>query len=77
MADINIDTTSGQYQNLLSGLGTLRTVLAPRIALMKKMLKQEGGRAKVRNWLQRDPLLRRVIIMSQKLSDFINEDLEE
>lgn len=56
MPGINIDTTSQQYQNLLNGIGTLRTLLAPRFKVFVKL-----PRDKQRLWLQRDPLLREVL----------------
>jgi hypothetical protein len=72
MADINIDTTSPQYVQLLNGLGTLRTVLAPRIQLLRQL-----PRDKQKAWLQRDPLLRRTIKLAQTLGEIISEELEE
>lgn len=72
MPTMNIDTTSQQYQNLLAGLGTLRTVLAPRIRLL-----QRANRERQKQWLQRDPLLRRTILMSQKLMNFLDLELDE
>ena len=51
-----IDTTSQQYQKLLTGVGTLRTLLAPRFKLFVKL-----PRPKQREWLQRDPLLQAVL----------------
>lgn len=55
MPDINIDTSSPQYQNLLAGIGTLRTMLAPRFKVFIKL-----PRPKQIVWLQRDPLFRAV-----------------
>lgn len=37
MANIDIDTTSNQYQQLTNGIDTLRTVMTPRLKLFKKM----------------------------------------
>ena len=56
MADVTIDTTSAQYLNLLSGVGTLRTLLAPRFKVFVKL-----PRDKQILWLQRDPLLKEVL----------------
>ena len=56
MADIDIDTTSQQYQNLLTGVGTLRTLLTPRFKVFVKL-----PRDKQLLWLQRDPLLKAVL----------------
>lgn len=51
-----VDTTSQEYQNLLAGVGRLRSLLAPRFKLFVKL-----PRPKQLEWLQRDPLLREVI----------------
>lgn len=56
MPDTNIDTTSNQYQQLLNGLGILRTVLTPRVKALKNL-----PRDKQRWWLQRDPLMREFV----------------
>lgn len=79
MADIKIDTTNGQYQSLLSGLGTLRTVLGPRLNLLKRLRHSDRreGTDKVRQWLDRDPLLRRVVIMARKLNQYDDMGLIE
>ncbi len=52
MADTTIDTTSPQYQQLLAGLGVLRTVLTPRVRILKDL-----SHTKQQWWLQRDPLM--------------------
>ena len=72
MPTINIDTTSAQYTQLLAGLGTLRTVLAPRIKFLLGV-----PRAKRRAWLQRDPLLRRTLKLAQTLQELIHEEIAE
>lgn len=72
MADITIDTSSPQYVQLLDGIGTLRTVLAPRIKLLRQL-----PREKRLQWLQRDPLMRRMIIMAQSIANLIDEELSE
>lgn len=72
MPDIVIDTSSNQYQQLLAGLGTLRTVLAPRIRILLLL-----PRDKQLAWLKRDALLRRAIRMAQNLSDIIDMELDE
>ncbi len=56
MANITIDTTSAAYQNLLSGVGTLRALLTPRFKVFVKL-----PRDKQLLWLQRDPLLKAVL----------------
>ncbi len=55
---MQIDTTSAQYQQYLTGLSNLRTLMAPRFALFKKL-----PQFKQRQWLQKDPLFRKVIKM--------------
>ncbi len=75
MADITLDTTSAQYQQLLNGLATLRTEIGPRVKMLK-MLRDRGEDDKIRRLLQRDPLLRRTIKMSQGLVDFLDLDAD-
>ncbi len=53
---VDIDTTSAQYQNLLTGIGTLRALLTPRFKVFVKI-----PRDKQLLWLQRDPLLKAVL----------------
>lgn len=72
MANITINTSSTQYQKLLTGLGALRTVLAPRIKVLRDL-----PRDRQKTWLQRDPLLRRTIIMARQLADIFDEELSE
>lgn len=72
MADMTIDTTSVQYQQLLNGLGTLRTVLAPRVRFLQRLSREQQ-----RAWLQHDPLLRRTIIMSRTLTGIVAQELSE
>ena len=72
MPSISIDTTSVQYQQLLAGLGVLRTVLAPRITLLRQLTREQQ-----RAWLARDPLLRRTIRMATDLAELVYLELEE
>lgn len=72
MADITFNTDDPQYVELLNGLGTLRTVLAPRIKLLLKMDLEKQKRV-----LARDPLLRRTILMARKLSPLVDLELTE
>lgn len=72
MADITFNTDDAQYVQLLNGLGTLRTVLAPRIKLLLKMDREKQIRV-----LQRDPLLRRAILLARTLSAVVDLEIEE
>lgn len=76
MANLDIDTTSAQYQNLLNGLSTLRTVMGPRVKLLVTMLKK-NEEVKVKQWLDRDPLLRRCIRFAQTLNRIIDREIDE
>ena len=77
--NINIDTRSPQYVQLLGRLAALRGVLSPRIKLLRQLKAADSrdGTAKARQWLQRDPLLRRTIIMAQSFAEMIDEELVE
>lgn len=72
MADITIDTNDPQYRQLLAGLANLRNALAPRITFLRQL-----SREKQLQWVQRDPLLRRVILLARELGDLIHEELSE
>ena len=63
---INIDTTNPQYQQYLNGLDSLRTLMLPRLRAFDKL-----GEAKQRWWLQRDPLLRKLL----KTTSIINKHI--
>ncbi len=73
MADLTIDTSSGQYTQLLAGLATLRTRLAPSINILRQL-----GPADQRRWVRRDPLLRRTIKLARSLEGILtSEGLDE
>ena len=71
MATETIDTSAAQYVQLYNGTATLRTVMTPRLVLFKKL-----PIAKKRQWLERDPLLRRTLKLGLDLRDYI-ENIEE
>lgn len=71
---LQIDTTSAQYQQYLTGLGNLRVLMAPRFKLFAKL-----PRDKQRMWLQKDPLFRKVLKMSLRVAEWaeqFKEDIE-
>ena len=72
MATETIDTSAAQYIQLYNGIATLRTVMTPRLALFAKL-----PLTKKRQWLVRDPLLRRVLKMGLDLRDYINNMEDE
>lgn len=72
MANINIDTTGVEYQRLLGGLAALRAVLTPSIRLLMQL-----PPAKQKQWLQRDPLLRRAILFARELTEKVDVELVE
>ena len=53
---ITINTRSAKYQNYLSGLASLRVDAMPRLKQFSKL-----STAKQIWWLQRDPLMRKLI----------------
>jgi len=71
MANIDIDTTSNQYQQLTNGIDTLRTVMTPRLKLFKKM-----PLLKKKQWLQRDILLRKTLKLMMDGKEYIERLLE-
>lgn len=56
---LNIDTTSQKYQDYLTGLTNLRTEMLPRFKAFKQLSK-----LRQRWWLQRDPLMRKLVKMA-------------
>ena len=79
MADITINTSAPQYVQMMSALASLRNYLPPKVKLLRKMRERDkrDGTDKARQWLNRDPLLRRIIVMSQTVSEFLDEELSE
>ncbi len=65
---MNIDTTSQQYQQYLNGLSNLRTLMAPRFALFKKL-----PLAKKKLWLKKDPLFRKILKTSLIVAEWAEE----
>lgn len=65
---MQIDTTSAQYQQYLNGLSGLRTLMAPRFVLFKKL-----SIAKKKLWLQKDPLFRKILKMSLIVAEWAEE----
>ena len=72
MADTTIDTTAGQYQALLSGIGTLRTVMTPRLKLLKKL-----PYGKQKTWVQHDPLLKATLKLGLDLAAYLEKLQDE
>jgi hypothetical protein len=64
---INIDTTSAKYQNYLTGLANLKTDMLPRLKAFTKL-----SREKQTWWLERDPLLRRLIKLGVIMNKFLD-----
>ena len=69
---MNIDTTSPQYQQYLSGLSGLRIMMAPRFALFKKL-----PRDKQKIWLQKDPLFKKILKMSLTVAEWAEQFKED
>jgi len=65
---MQINTTSAQYQQYLSGLNRLRNLMAPRFALFKKL-----PIVKKKLWLQKDPLFRKILKLSLIVAEWTEE----
>jgi len=59
-----IDTQSPQYQQYLNGIDTIGTYYAPRLKLFAKLPVE-----KKKLWLQKDPLLRKLLKLSYDLHE--------
>jgi len=64
---VAIDTTSAKYQAYMTGLENLRTDMLPRLKAFKSL-----GKEKQKWWLERDPLLRRLIRLSCIIDKHVN-----
>ena len=69
---LQIDTTSQQYQQYLSGLGDLRTLMVPRFKLFAKL---PGAKQKL--WLQKDPLFRNLLKMGLDVAEWAEQFRED
>jgi len=69
MADFTIDPSTQSYQQLLAGLGVLRTRIAARLPYFGRL-----SLADKKRWLNKDPLFKEMITMSKQLVNFL--DLE-
>lgn len=67
MPTTDFTITGGQYNQLVSGLDTLKSKIAPRLAVLKRLSKPQQLA-----WLQEDVLLRRTIKLSLSLVDFLD-----
>ncbi len=65
---MNIDTTDNEYNKLYDGIATLRTHMAPKLALFARL-----PRAKQKQWLRKDRLLRRTIKLAVDLSKWAEQ----
>ena len=70
MANLNIDTTSQQYQNLVAGLPILQAHLATRAPLLRRLAKRHNKDA-MRAWLNADPLLKDFLRLVKKADKLI------
>lgn len=64
---INIDTTSARYQSYLTGLTSLKEDMLPRFKAFSKL-----SREKQLWWLQRDPLMKRILKFSIVIGKWVN-----
>lgn len=55
MANIDIDTTSAQYVNMMTFMGNLRTYIGPKVKLYVRISDD-----KQKQWRDADPLLKEV-----------------
>mgnify|MGYP003152297717 CR=1 FL=1 len=65
---INIDTTANQYQQLYSGIDTLRSVMTPRLKALAKL-----PRSKQKIWVQNDPLMKRLLKLGLDLHAYLEK----
>ena len=70
MANIDIDTTSGAYQQKLNALAVIRADIVERMRIFKDL-----PEPRQRQWLQRDPLLKNVLKFSRALMFHLGADV--
>ena len=67
MTNINIDTSSQQYQNYVAGLDTLRAYLTDQLPTFRRLTTAQ------KKWvIQRHPLLKKALLLAVDLDDYLN-----
>lgn len=64
---LDIDTTSARYQNYMTGLSNLKEDMLPLFKAFSKL-----SREKQLWWLQRDPLMRRILKFNIIIGKWVN-----
>jgi len=72
MADVNIDTSSQAYIQRKDAYDQIRTWVAPHFQLMRQMTREQQ-----KALLADLDLHRRIIKDAQKLSDWVDQELDE
>ncbi len=74
MANITLDTTTANYQQLLTAQGLILDEIRPRLKMVK-LLVDRGEHIKARRLIDRDPLLKRELKKARTFMDFVGADL--
>ena len=74
IAPQDIDTSDGQYNALLAGISTLRSVMTPRLRLFSMASGEQR-----RQWWENDPLLKAMLLLLWDGAEYIErlEGLDE
>ncbi len=67
---IDIDTTSPQYQQVLSGLNTLRTLLPPRVKFLRQL-----SRSQQKDYLEADIVMKHALQLAHSLRHLVHQEL--
>ncbi len=72
MASITLDTTTANYQQLLTAQGLIADAVRPRLRMVKLLI-DRGEHVKARRLIQRDPLLKNELRKARAFLDFVSE----
>lgn len=80
MADLTLNTTSAQYQKLLTAQQAIAEEVRPRLRMVKLLMErgergERGERDKARRLIDRDLLLKRELRKAKAFRDFVGDDL--
>ncbi len=72
MANITLDTTTANYQQLLTAQGLIADAVRPRLRMVKLLI-DRGEQVKARRLIDRDPLLKRELRKAKAFQDFVGD----
>lgn len=77
MAQIDITLTNTQYNTLVTTTDALKTKLNSIKPLLKTMMSQDGGQAKIKAYVQSHPTQARLLVKTMDLANFLDAYLDD